>query len=78
MTTTTCMLEPPMTSARQMAGQLGGCVSPATVIRCDEPLARYTTLRVGGPADVLVEPASEEDLAAIAEILHRARLCRFL
>jgi len=65
MTTTTCMLEPPMTSARQIAVKLGGCVSPATVIRCDEPLARYTTLRVGGPADVLAEPASEADLAGI-------------
>jgi UDP-N-acetylenolpyruvoylglucosamine reductase len=50
-----------------MAGQLGGCVSPATVIRCAELLAKYTTLRVGGPADVLVEPASEADLAAIVK-----------
>jgi UDP-N-acetylenolpyruvoylglucosamine reductase len=56
-----------MTSARQIAGQLGGCVTPATVIRYDEPLAKYTTLRVGGPADVLVEPASEADLAGIVK-----------
>ncbi len=48
-----------------MADELAGCVSPATVIRRDEPLAKYTTLRVGGPADVLVEPASEADLAGI-------------
>jgi UDP-N-acetylenolpyruvoylglucosamine reductase len=40
-------------------------VSKATVVRCDEPLAKHTTLRVGGPADVYVEPASEEDLAAV-------------
>jgi UDP-N-acetylenolpyruvoylglucosamine reductase len=37
------------------------------VIRRDEPLAKHTTLRVGGPADVYVEPASEEDLAAIVK-----------
>jgi UDP-N-acetylenolpyruvoylglucosamine reductase len=35
------------------------------VIRRDEPLAKHTTLRVGGPADVYVEPASEQDLAAV-------------
>ncbi len=31
-------------------------------IRLNEPLARYTTARIGGPADVLVEAASAEDL----------------
>ena len=31
-------------------------------IRLNEPLARYTTARLGGPADVLVEAASAEDL----------------
>ncbi len=48
-----------------LADELAGCVSPATVIRRDEPLAGHTTLRVGGPADAYVEPASEADLAAI-------------
>jgi hypothetical protein len=43
----------------------------------DEPLAKHTTLRVGGPADVYVEPAMEEDLAARREILRRKRKCRF-
>jgi UDP-N-acetylenolpyruvoylglucosamine reductase len=45
-------------------------VSPATLIRRDEPLAKHTTLRVGGPADVYVEPASEEDLAAVLSYCH--------
>jgi UDP-N-acetylenolpyruvoylglucosamine reductase len=40
-------------------------VSRASVIRCHEPLARRTTLRVGGPADIYVEPASETDLASV-------------
>ncbi|HIE13584.1 MAG TPA: UDP-N-acetylmuramate dehydrogenase [Desulfotomaculum sp.] len=30
-----------------------------------EPLKNYTTWRIGGPAEVLVEPASREDVAAI-------------
>lgn len=33
--------------------------------RFDEPLSRHTTFRVGGPADVLVEPRDEEDLAGV-------------
>ena len=56
-----------MTTAEtfSIADELVGCVSSATVIRRDEPMAKHTTLRVGGPADDYVEPASEADLAAI-------------
>src|SRR5512139_4327712 len=34
-------------------------------IRLNEPVARYTTARIGGPADVLVEAASAEDLKSL-------------
>ena len=40
-------------------------VSPATRLLQNEPLARRTTLRVGGPADLYVEPASEGELAEV-------------
>jgi UDP-N-acetylmuramate dehydrogenase len=33
-------------------------------VRFDEPLARYTSMKVGGPADALVIPADEQDLRA--------------
>jgi len=33
-------------------------------VRADEPLARYTWFRVGGPAEVLFEPADFKDLEA--------------
>ncbi len=46
-----------------LVAELTARVSPQTVIRRDEPLAKRTTLRVGGPADLYVEPASEEDLS---------------
>jgi UDP-N-acetylenolpyruvoylglucosamine reductase len=46
------------------AGALAGRLSAASVVRASEPLARRTTLRVGGPADVYVEPADEADLSA--------------
>ena len=46
------------------ASDLAARVSPGTVVHRNEPLGRRTTLRVGGPADLFVEPASESDLAA--------------
>ncbi len=65
MTPTADILENPMRIEKNIADEITDRVSRATVIHRDEPLAKHTTLRVGGPADVYVEPASEEDLAAI-------------
>ncbi|MGA2870844.1 MAG: hypothetical protein ABSF34_16995 [Verrucomicrobiota bacterium] len=42
-----------------LADELGVHVSSATLIRRDEPMAKHTTLRVGGPADAYLEPATE-------------------
>ncbi|MFO1459604.1 MAG: UDP-N-acetylmuramate dehydrogenase [Verrucomicrobiota bacterium] len=39
-----------------------------TLILRDESLARRTTLRVGGPADLFVEPGTEEALASVMEL----------
>ncbi len=38
-----------------------------TIVRRDEPMARRTTLRVGGPVDLYVEPQSESDLSLVLE-----------
>lgn len=43
---------------------LAARVGKDSIVRHDEPLARRTTLRVGGNADLYCEPANEEDLAA--------------
>jgi UDP-N-acetylenolpyruvoylglucosamine reductase len=56
-----------MNAGAQIADELAGRVSRATVIRRNESLAKHTTLRVGGPADVYVEPASEADLAGVVK-----------
>ena len=74
----TDMLKRPMQTDKQTADELAGCVSRATVIRRDEPLARHTTLRVGGPADVYAEPASEADLAAILKFCGQRGLPFFM
>lgn len=51
--------------ADSTAAALAERVSSQTVIRRDDPLAKRTTLRVGGPADLYTEPASDTDLAAV-------------
>jgi UDP-N-acetylenolpyruvoylglucosamine reductase len=67
MTPTADILENPMRVEKNMADEIAGRVSRATVIRRDEPLAKHTTLRVGGPADFYVEPADENDLANVVK-----------
>jgi UDP-N-acetylmuramate--L-alanine ligase/UDP-N-acetylenolpyruvoylglucosamine reductase len=49
---------------QELAAELTTRVSRDTAVRANEPLAKRTTLRVGGPADIFLEPSSEADLAA--------------
>ena len=65
MTPTADILESPMPTEGNIADALAAHVSRATLIRRDEPLAKHTTMRIGGPADVYIEPASEADLASV-------------
>src|SRR5579864_7805249 len=60
------------------AVELAKRLSPEAIIRRDEPLARRTTLRVGGPADIYVEPTSESDLAAILSVCQERELPFFI
>jgi UDP-N-acetylenolpyruvoylglucosamine reductase len=57
-------------STDQMFGELKSLLAPSTLLKKDEPLARKTTMRIGGPADAYVEPASEDELSKII------RFCR--
>jgi UDP-N-acetylenolpyruvoylglucosamine reductase len=67
-----------MLSGTQIAGELAGSISLSTVICRDEPLAKHTTLRVGGRADVFIEPASETDLAGVVKYCRRRNLPWFV
>src|SRR5471032_3059448 len=67
MTPTADILENPMRIEKNIADEIAGRVSRATVIRRDEPLAKHTTLRVGGPADFYVEPADGNNLANVVK-----------
>jgi UDP-N-acetylenolpyruvoylglucosamine reductase len=68
------ILEKPASIATELAER----VSRATLIRRDEPLAKHTTLRVGGPADFYVEPADENDLAGIVKFCGENKINFFI
>jgi UDP-N-acetylenolpyruvoylglucosamine reductase len=57
---------------------LAASLSPETIFRRDEPLAKRTTLRVGGSADVYVEPFSEPELAVVLRFCAQHGLPFFL
>jgi UDP-N-acetylenolpyruvoylglucosamine reductase len=62
----------------ELYAQLAQRLPPETVLRRDESLARRTTLRVGGTADLYIEPASEEDLAVILRFCRTASMPVFI
>ena len=48
------------------------------VVRFNAPLKEYTSFRIGGPADVLVEPADVEDVVRLAKQSHEQKLPIFV
>ena len=68
----------PPISGTQIAGELAGLISLSTVICRDEPMAKHTTLRVGGRADLYIEPVSETDLAGVVKYCRRRNLPFFV
>lgn len=40
-------------------------------VRLDEPLAGYTTWKIGGPADLFIVPETEDELTAALSLLYR-------
>jgi len=43
-------------------------------VKRNEPMARYTTFRVGGPADLFLAPLDEDDLLVMLRLLEQARV----
>ncbi|HWX20030.1 MAG TPA: UDP-N-acetylmuramate dehydrogenase [Candidatus Binatia bacterium] len=75
---TNSALQPTRPGASQAAEELARQLSRGAVIRPDEPLARRTTLRVGGPADLYVEPATEADLSQVLAFCGQRKLPFFV
>lgn len=60
----------PESQSMQMRGDLEVLLSDKAKIRQNEPMARHTSMRVGGPAEFWVEPAHERDLARLLHYCH--------
>ncbi|HSU56050.1 MAG TPA: UDP-N-acetylmuramate dehydrogenase [Candidatus Dormibacteraeota bacterium] len=67
-----------MSSLEHTADEFVRLLSPASIVRRNEPLAKRTTLRVGGPADIYVEPGSEEDLGQVVRFCCEQKLAFFV
>jgi UDP-N-acetylenolpyruvoylglucosamine reductase len=67
-----------MRTKEHIITELAGCVSRAAIIRRDELLAKHTTLHVGGPADIYIEPASEGDLSNVIKFCNEHSLPFFV
>ncbi|HUG19139.1 MAG TPA: UDP-N-acetylmuramate dehydrogenase [Planctomycetaceae bacterium] len=44
------------------------------ILKADEPLAKYTWMKVGGPAQYLAEPRSVEELQALVTLCHEQQI----
>jgi len=61
-----------------IAEKLKEIVGTEGEVRLSEPLAKHTTLRVGGPAQFWVEPRTEEALAKLIQFCRRENLPLFV
>ena len=62
-----------MSRGRALLDSLGGDFAlpeDALHLRLDEPMARHTTLGLGGPADLWLRPADEATLSSLLTRLH--------
>ncbi|MEN9576078.1 MAG: hypothetical protein RL514_3933 [Verrucomicrobiota bacterium] len=74
----TALAPDPITTPADLAAELAALLAPASVLRRNEPLAKRTTLRVGGPAEIYVEPADESELATVLRFCHDHDVSFFL
>lgn len=66
-----------MTQLSTIVTELQGVMAKERILS-QEPLCEYTSMRVGGPAEWMLLPESEEELAGILGILHRHQIRPFL
>ena len=60
----------PTATPQIIEADLQAALTSLAVVRRDEPMARHTSMRVGGPAEVWVEPATESDLVKLLVYCH--------
>lgn len=61
-------------SGRGMEADLWAVLSEKSKVLRNEPMARHTSMRVGGPAEWWVEPWDEQDLKKVLEYCHARQI----
>jgi UDP-N-acetylenolpyruvoylglucosamine reductase len=74
----TCQPHAPGQERTFLASELARTLSAGSTVRAGEIMSRHTTLRVGGPADLFIEPDSEQDLAQALAFCQRQRIPFFV
>jgi UDP-N-acetylmuramate dehydrogenase len=59
-------------------GEIGQKINIKGAVRFGEPMCRHTTFRIGGPADLFLQPEDPEELPGLLRLLDREGLPRFL
>lgn len=47
---------------------------PEGQILTHEPMKKYTTFKIGGPADIMVKPENKEQLSAVLKVCHKEEI----
>src|SRR5919108_4366962 len=53
---------------------MAGLAEFAEIIKPNEPLAPYTYLKLGGPAEMLIQPRSREELSSVVRRCFQERI----
>ena len=59
---------------KELANEIRQTLPGITLLE-EEPLARHTSFRIGGPAAVFAQPSSVEELAALLRLLSEKNIC---
>jgi UDP-N-acetylmuramate dehydrogenase len=59
-------------------GEIREKINIKGMVRLEEPMSRHTTFRIGGPADLFLQPAEPSELPGLLRLLDRERVPRFI
>ena len=63
-----------MTSLQSMTGYEQLLAAPVGLVATDEPLCRHSSWQIGGPADLLIEPANPAQVATVMQMVEKHQL----
>jgi UDP-N-acetylmuramate dehydrogenase len=59
-------------------GKISQKINIKGIVRLEEPMSRHTTFRIGGPADLFLQPADPSELPGLLRLLDQEGIPRFI